>query len=192
MLALLLLWGLILGPEPTSPPVSQPGADNGLMLHSGPVPTPPPAPPHGSPPPGIIVPIDVPTTPPSAPLTPRPTSGPLLVQARCGCLKWDYAPDPNLAFFRILVSETSGQYAGTDVKAQSPGQPTPDREVSCRQLYLFRSRRYYAVVQAVGMDGEPSDHSNEICLEVKDGVLFSCADIGEERCDESDGSAPGL
>jgi hypothetical protein len=175
MVVTALLWTLILQggtPPPQQPPPPPPPNNPGGSLFLPPLPAPKPHP-------------DPPKPPP-----------PLPQSRACDCLTWDkYNSHPRLSHFRILVSETKGAFTDEDERARVPAvQEKLITEVSCEQLHLFANGRYYAVVQAVAINGTregkhqtdlDSKYSNEVCLEVRDRQVYSCSTVNGSSCQGS-------
>jgi hypothetical protein len=97
--------------------------------------------------------------------TPPPTT-----QERCGCLKWDYEPSPELAGFELLATREPGP--PVDVVTRVPAVPALVTEVPCEALGLYLDGRYVVAVRAFGREGEVSDLSETIVLEVKQRVIY--------------------
>jgi hypothetical protein len=166
--------GLVFGP-PMDVPTSSPGT-GGLTLGPPIRSDPSPLSPGGlTLPPRIpVVALPLPPEPPlMRPPAPSPTEA---VGPHCGCLVWKFAPNPDLEFFSISVSHTSGTYTEDDIRAMPS---STDREYPCQDLLLGSKGTYYAVIQAVGIDRDAgkiltSEYSNEICLTVQNRQIYAC------------------
>lgn len=121
-----------------------------------------------------------PLTPPVTSPVPSPEHVPDS-NLRCRCLTWKYPKHPELSHFRVLLSPVSGEFTKAKTQAQQAAVPDLVLSLSCDTLHLFTNGRYYLVAQAVGFSEELSDYSNEVCIEVKDRVVYGCdqSDMGK-------------
>jgi hypothetical protein len=88
-----------------------------------------------------------------------------------------------LAAFQVLAARAPGP--PEDVVAQVVAVPELVTEVSCAALGLYADGRYVVAVRALGRDGEVSEASQPVTLEVQQRVISAMTPM-EGTCTQDD------